>query len=115
MHNTPAPEAEVATAHDSLPHEAPAARPEGAVAVRDHAGVGDLPHQRPSVEIEPLPHIAESIQLLDDYIRARRPVFFDQRLLDDAVLRRLEVIVQVPLWLIAADHVRLSPGRSGPG
>jgi hypothetical protein len=38
-----------------------------------------------------LEDIAESIQLIDDYVRDGRPAFFEHRLVQDAVLRRLEI------------------------
>lgn len=39
-----------------------------------------------------LEHIAESIRLIDDYVRDGRPAFFEQRQVQDAVLRRLEIL-----------------------
>ena len=39
-----------------------------------------------------LEHIAESIRLIDEYVRDGRAAFFEQRQVQDAVLRRLEIL-----------------------
>jgi uncharacterized protein with HEPN domain len=39
-----------------------------------------------------LEHIAESIWLIDDYVSDGRAAFFEQRQVQDAVLRRLEIL-----------------------
>jgi uncharacterized protein with HEPN domain len=39
-----------------------------------------------------LQHIAESIKLIDEYVRDGRTSFFEQRQVQDAVLRRLEIL-----------------------
>jgi uncharacterized protein with HEPN domain len=39
-----------------------------------------------------LEHIAESIRLIDDYVSEGRTAFFEQRQVQDAVLRRLEIL-----------------------
>jgi uncharacterized protein with HEPN domain len=39
-----------------------------------------------------LDHIAESIRLIDDYASDGRTAFFEQRQVQDAVLRRLEIL-----------------------
>lgn len=39
-----------------------------------------------------LAHIAESIHLIDDYVRDGRPAFLEQRQVQDAVLRRLQIL-----------------------
>jgi uncharacterized protein with HEPN domain len=48
-----------------------------------------------------LEHIAESIQLIDDYVRDGRPAFFEHRLVQDAVLRRLEILADATAQLSA--------------
>jgi uncharacterized protein with HEPN domain len=46
-----------------------------------------------------LEHIAESIRLIDDYVRDGRPAFFAQRQVQDAVLRRLEILADATVQL----------------
>jgi uncharacterized protein with HEPN domain len=48
-----------------------------------------------------LEHIAESIRLIDDYVRDGRSGFFGQRLVQDAVLRRLEILADATTKLSA--------------
>lgn len=43
-----------------------------------------------------LAHIAESIRLIEEYVRDGRQAFLEQRLVQDAVLRRLEVLADQP-------------------
>jgi uncharacterized protein with HEPN domain len=46
-----------------------------------------------------LAHIAESIQLIDEYVRGGRPAFFEQLQVQDAVLRRLEILADATAQL----------------
>jgi uncharacterized protein with HEPN domain len=46
-----------------------------------------------------LEHIAESIQLIEEYVRGGRSVFFEQRQVQDAVLRRLEILTDATAQL----------------
>jgi hypothetical protein len=60
-----------------------------------------------------LEHIAESIQLIDDYVRDGRPAFFEHRLVQDAVLRRLEILADATAQLSAGSRIGIA--RSGGG
>jgi uncharacterized protein with HEPN domain len=46
-----------------------------------------------------LAHIAESIRLIDEYVRDGRAAFFAQREIQDAVLRRLEILADATAQL----------------
>jgi uncharacterized protein with HEPN domain len=46
-----------------------------------------------------LEHIAESIKLIDDYVRGGRAAFFEHRQIQDAVLRRLDLLADATAQL----------------
>lgn len=64
-----------------------------------------------------LEHIAESIELIDGYVRGGRPVFFQQRQVQDAVLRRLEILADATAQLTTElkDRHRDIPWREVHG
>jgi uncharacterized protein with HEPN domain len=60
-----------------------------------------------------LEHIAESIQLIDEYVRGGHPVFRQQRQVQDAVVRRLEILADATAQLTSElkDRHRDIPWR----
>jgi deoxyribodipyrimidine photolyase len=69
-----------------------------------------------------LEHIAESVDLIEEYVRGGRPAFFEHRQVQDAVLRRLEILADATaqlspelkdrhreilerVWEIVTDHL----------
>jgi uncharacterized protein with HEPN domain len=60
-----------------------------------------------------LEHVAQSIQLINDYVRDGRPAFFEHRLVQDAVLRRLEILADATAQFSAElkDRHREIPWR----
>jgi uncharacterized protein with HEPN domain len=55
-----------------------------------------------------LGHIAESIAAIEDYVSAGRDTFFDQRMIQDAVIRNFEIIGEAASRL--SGMVRARPG-----
>jgi len=55
-----------------------------------------------------LGHIADSIAAIEDYVAEGRNAFFDQRLIQDAVIRNFEIIGEAASRLSGA--VRAQPG-----
>jgi hypothetical protein len=58
-------------------------------------------------------HIAESLRLIDDHVGDGRPAFLEHRQVQDAVLRRLEILADATAQLTLSSRIATQISRGG--